>query len=314
VGFVLVCGVREALAAAVRRGLPLHAPRLRNWVLLVAAYAGAGFLGGLARAALTARFLPGVEAALGSWPLVAAMTLAALTYALVIEALTALGQRHETRLAAAHALREALAASRGETVATDDAQRRALAELFHGRFQAHLVVAAGYLLDVRTAEPAAQGRRLAEARAVLAGLRETASQPLAAARTPSRLPVALVEEVVARFREIRPVAFTGDAAGRLLAAPVADAAALLLTEALLNAHRHAGSCAVAVTLRPLGDDALELAIADDGRGFAPGAVRTGLGLAGLGQGLVEQGGRWELAAAPGKGTRITLRLPAEVPT
>jgi signal transduction histidine kinase len=60
-------------------------------------------------------------------------------------------------------------------------------------------------------------------------------------------------------------------------------------------------------------DLVRIEIGDRGRGFAPGAV-LGKGEATHGLRRIEQrmqllGGRMQVAAAPGQGTRITLHVP-----
>jgi signal transduction histidine kinase len=61
--------------------------------------------------------------------------------------------------------------------------------------------------------------------------------------------------------------------------------------------------------------AVRLSIADNGRGFVMPesttrlAARGRLGLAGLQERATLVGGECRIASAPGKGTRITVRLP-----
>ncbi len=99
---------------------------------------------------------------------------------------------------------------------------------------------------------------------------------------------------------------------RPLSAEVRHNLFLAFKEALNNAIRHAGATEVQISLRIDGDD-LVLVLADDGRGFAPPADPAGFGngLLNMRQRLAKIGGRCELDARPGAGTRVsfTLRCP-----
>jgi PAS domain S-box-containing protein len=90
-------------------------------------------------------------------------------------------------------------------------------------------------------------------------------------------------------------------------------------EALANAARHARAATVRVRAsRELGGTLLALEIADDGEGFDPGAARqralqTGhLGLRSMAERIETAGGRLTIDAAPGRGTRVVLRLPVSL--
>jgi len=84
---------------------------------------------------------------------------------------------------------------------------------------------------------------------------------------------------------------------------------LFFKEALSNAarHAHAGRVGVGLTLE---NGELRLAIEDDGRGFDPLLAANGHGLPGLRQRAERLGGRFELASSPGRGTRVSLAVPA----
>lgn len=80
-------------------------------------------------------------------------------------------------------------------------------------------------------------------------------------------------------------------------------------EALSNALRHAHATAVAVQLTAL-PGAVQLSVQDDGLGFDAAAQTAGLGLLGARERAAALGGRLTVDSAPGKGTRVTLWLPA----
>ncbi|MFI6581334.1 sensor histidine kinase [Embleya sp. NPDC050493] len=87
-------------------------------------------------------------------------------------------------------------------------------------------------------------------------------------------------------------------------------------EGLTNAHRHADARHVAVSAR-YGEREARLVIADDGRGFAPGAdlgdrppgTGDGFGLRAMRERVDLLGGRVEVDAAPGRGTVVTVTVP-----
>ncbi|MER7335235.1 MULTISPECIES: sensor histidine kinase [unclassified Micromonospora] len=79
--------------------------------------------------------------------------------------------------------------------------------------------------------------------------------------------------------------------------------------ALANTVRHAGATRVEVALRHR-DDGVVLAVADDGRGFDPGAVAGrgdgGFGLAAMRARAEELGGTLTVESTPGRGTTLTV--------
>ncbi len=85
-------------------------------------------------------------------------------------------------------------------------------------------------------------------------------------------------------------------------------------EALSNAVRHAGAGSVLLRLVARGDE-LQLQAIDDGRGCDPAqAFRAGgSGLGGMRERLRLYGGRLELRAAPGQGTRLRATVPLSSP-
>jgi two-component system sensor histidine kinase UhpB len=113
-----------------------------------------------------------------------------------------------------------------------------------------------------------------------------------------------------------------------LATPVAVAAYRMVQEALANVAAHAHATRVDVTLR-LAGGALEVEVADDGRGMpagggeawlavpdgaAPGAgpvdgARPGLGLFGVQERIGLVGGRLTVRSAPGQGTTLRAAIP-----
>jgi signal transduction histidine kinase len=82
----------------------------------------------------------------------------------------------------------------------------------------------------------------------------------------------------------------------------------LVQESLTNAVRHAGASRVRIEVMER-DGFLEVAVADDGTGFDPGAHATGFGLTGMRERVALAAGELDLETTPG-GTTVRARLPA----
>jgi signal transduction histidine kinase len=83
-------------------------------------------------------------------------------------------------------------------------------------------------------------------------------------------------------------------------------------EALQNVRKHAGASHVDVSVRRRDDDVV-LSVADDGRGFDPAEPPEGevphLGLELISDLAQEAGGRVQVDAIPGRGTRVRVEVP-----
>ena len=80
-------------------------------------------------------------------------------------------------------------------------------------------------------------------------------------------------------------------------------------EALNNIARHAGANSVAVEIART-DGHVDLEVTDDGRGFDVGHEMRGLGLDGMAERARLVDGQFAIDAAPGRGTKLKLRVPA----
>jgi signal transduction histidine kinase len=86
---------------------------------------------------------------------------------------------------------------------------------------------------------------------------------------------------------------------------------LAFKEALNNAVRHSHASEVRITMDVV-DHQLKIAVADNGKGFAPAAGLPGSdGLAGMRARMDKLGGHCEIISQPGRGTSVELRLPLE---
>lgn len=94
--------------------------------------------------------------------------------------------------------------------------------------------------------------------------------------------------------------------------PTADSELFrIVQEALTNVRRHARASQVRVQARR-SDGALEVSVQDNGRGFDPALVgRDGrqFGLLTMRERAEGLGGTFEVQSAPGKGTRVAVRVP-----
>ena len=97
--------------------------------------------------------------------------------------------------------------------------------------------------------------------------------------------------------------------GQLTAGREADGCLLQVArEALTNVERHGGATAVTVSLRGT-DGAVELTIADDGRGFDGEPTAGHYGLRGMRERLGDVGGSLTVRSARARGTVVIARVP-----
>ena len=80
-------------------------------------------------------------------------------------------------------------------------------------------------------------------------------------------------------------------------------------ECLTNAAKHAGAERVSVGVIEA-DGQVTVTVRDEGRGFDPSAAPSGFGLVGIRERVDALGGGLRIESAPGKGTVVTVRLPA----
>jgi signal transduction histidine kinase len=213
-----------------------------------------------------------------------------------------------------HAQLAEVAESRARLVAAADGERRRLERDLHDGAQQSLVALGLFLqlLDrhLRDARPVVRHtladaqvqlkNALHELRTLARGIRPAvlsdqgltpALQQLASS---SPLPVSVASELASR-----------------LPAPIEAAGYFVVSEALVNATKHA--CATAVTVRvSLVGDHVEVCVADDGIGGAD--PNAGSGLRGLAARVEEVGGRLDIVSPIGGGTRLVSHLPLQFDT
>ena len=210
-----------------------------------------------------------------------------------------------------------LRASRERVVAAQDAERRRLERDIHDGAQQHLVALAVQLRLAGTLVAKASSR----APAVVAGLRPAAEEAIATLTDLSRgiYPRQLTEAgpgpaLVATLTtsgtgvaEDPRVDLDVHAIGRL-PPEVESALYFCVLEAVQNAVKHAGATPVRVAARRV-PGAVDVVVSDDGCGFAPDAVGAGRGLANMADRAEAVGGELEVAARPGAGTVVAIRVP-----
>lgn len=219
--------------------------------------------------------------------------------------------------AAVHAVQLAvdLQASRRRLVTAKEEERRRLRRDLHDGLGPKL---------------AAVGLRLDRARSLIAAAPDEASDVLHSVKDDIRSTIDDIRRLVYDLRppaldELGLVGAVRECAARLepasgpimtvtapaalppLPAAVEVAAYRIVNEALTNVVRHAdaGCCQVRIEVD---DGQLVVAVDDDGAGVAA-ASRSGVGTQSMRERAAEIGGRLDITAAPGRGTRLLARLP-----
>jgi signal transduction histidine kinase len=84
----------------------------------------------------------------------------------------------------------------------------------------------------------------------------------------------------------------------------------LVQEALANVVKHAGATSARIRLEE-DESSVQVTVEDDGSGFGLEDEHDGFGLLGMRERVELRGGELEITSAPGQGTRVAARLPAE---
>ncbi|WP_346039753.1 sensor histidine kinase [Actinomadura chokoriensis] len=222
--------------------------------------------------------------------------------------------RQAAAAARATALTEELQRSREQLVTGIAEERRRLRRDLHDGLGPSLAAAALKIEAARNLAPRDPGAADATLRSVRGDLSDVLSdvRRLVHDLRPPSLDqfglVGAVEQLTERFQD-RTLRVRLRCAGDLPPLPAAaeEAAYRIVAEALANVSRHAAAAHCEVRLH-VSEDALEVEVADDGRGVPPGAL-VGVGLVGMRERAEELGGRCTVAARPGGGTRVRAVLP-----
>ncbi len=129
--------------------------------------------------------------------------------------------------------------------------------------------------------------------------------------------VSAVQWLVQNFseRSALAIALSFEQSEAVYSKDVSTAAFRIVQEALTNIARHSGAASARITARHSGEE-LQLDISDDGRGMdvAQSRREQHLGLIGMSERAHMLGGSMEIDSAPGRGTRISVRLPLSMGT
>ncbi|HNV03580.1 MAG TPA: sensor histidine kinase [Vicinamibacterales bacterium] len=223
-----------------------------------------------------------------------------------------------TQLAANAAIAADLHRLSARLVRAQEDERRRIARELHDEVGQALTAVKLQLSVARRAEPGSAGAALDEARAV-------ADSALQSVRQLSRLlhPPMLDDMGLAPALDWYLQAFA-DRAGvamEFVHAGMADRPApevetclfRVVQEATTNIAKHAAATACRVYLQRL-PASVVLTVEDNGRGFDPGTARQrapeGFGLMSIEERVADARGVFRLESAPGRGTRLTVELPA----
>jgi signal transduction histidine kinase len=207
---------------------------------------------------------------------------------------------------------EELRASRQRIVAAQDEERRRIERNIHDGAQQQLVALAVKLKLARTMVD----RDPATAVSMLDALHGSAGATLEDLRDLARgiYPPLLADKGLAAALESQarkspiPVGVEPDSVDRY-PQEVESAVYFSVLEALNNVAKYAEASSATVRLRQ-GEGHVSFEVVDDGRGFDPSATGYGTGLQGMADRLDALRGVLEVRSAPGKGTTISGRVPA----
>jgi signal transduction histidine kinase len=208
-----------------------------------------------------------------------------------------------------------LQASRQRIVAAQDAERRRLERDIHDGAQQQFVAMA---VNLRVAQELIRSEP-AEAESLLAELSVQAETALGTLRDLARgiYPPALVDRglvaaVEAHIAKTCPeVRLSADGVGLERYAPEAEAGIYFCClEALQNRAKHAPAAAGTVDLSAR-DGWLTFAVSDEGPGFELAKAGRGSGLQNMADRVAALGGVLEVRSAPGRGTTVAGRVPAQ---
>ena len=204
-------------------------------------------------------------------------------------------------------------------VAAEQDERRRIALVLHDDLQQRLVGLSMTLAVVWKSSPSDDVEALKARVDEILVSAQTLTRSLASELDPPSLAsedlVLTLRWLADRKRERHQLDVTVEADGPC-EVPDASARVLLyntLREALFNVVKHSGTRRATVRAAREGDDVV-VVVEDEGSGFDPAAPRSetgGLGLFSVQERIEMAGGQLDLDSEPGRGTRLTITLPAD---
>jgi signal transduction histidine kinase len=211
---------------------------------------------------------------------------------------------------------EEVEASRTRIVEAADAERRRIERDLHDGAQQRLVTMALQLGAVRARASRSANPDLASDAAVASALEELTDQlsltledlrNLARGIHPAVLTEGGLRPALLSLAERSPVpAHVAAAPSERLPSTVEATAYFIVSEALVNAAKHARASSVTISVARCSEH-LEVSVLDDGVGGADAARGSGLG--GLADRAAAVGGALSVESPPGGGTHVTARIP-----
>ena len=189
-----------------------------------------------------------------------------------------------------------LRASRARIAAAADVERRRIARDLHDGLQSRLV-----LLAVQAGTDAEPTALRAGIQSAIDELRELVDGVMPAQLTERGLGAA-VEDLLDRLPT--PIELRAAGLEERLRPEIEIAAYFIVSEAIVNAVKHAGTATLAVSLERT-EDRLRLEVADDGGG----GVREGGGMRGMADRVAALGGELRVDSAASGGTRVRAVIP-----
>lgn len=198
-----------------------------------------------------------------------------------------------------------------------DEERRRIAQDIHDSVMQTLSGTIFELKAVETSVERSLASRLTSIRELLHQL-ETELRDVVQDLQPAELEpgglIRAIEDEAERLQHRHGIRCSVRAAGNNRALPAAVEVAILriVREALGNVQRYASASTALVSITTL-KSVVRLTIRDDGIGFDPRRVQEGrvhLGISGMRRRAEARGGSFSIEASPGKGTTITVAIPA----
>ncbi len=222
---------------------------------------------------------------------------------------------------------EELRQSRQRIVAVEEALRKEIAELLHGRVQTRLVVAwhkLGQCLDLLDTDMLKAKSVLRQTRDEIDLIRERDVRQAAHLLHPSVIQIGVrpaIQSLVSTYADFFKITVTVDPQFARMDDPldnhVPEETRLIiyrvLEEAITNVYRHAKATEVRIGLSMSGEKCVTMVVEDNGIGFDASRSKPGLGLTSIADRVGAAGGVWKIDSALDHGACLFVGLPFGAP-